>query len=219
MERPADDPVSRSHKPAKVVLVNGLWTPALVMGSIGRRLLLDGYEPCYFHYRGRDDFERNADSLARHVGQLGAHVHCVGHSLGGLLLLRALSALGGLPIGRTVFIASPVRGAESARRLARLPMGTWLLGRSARALSEGVEARWRRAEPLGLIVGTSQLGLGRLLGPLEGANDGVVREEETRVEGSAATLRVASSHTPMLFSRQVAAAIGRFLEGGRFGAP
>lgn len=216
MERPATDPVTGPHQTRHVVLVHGLWTPATVMRPIGRWLVRCGYEPSYFRYLGRDDFEANAVALDRFIERLAGPAHYVGHSLGGLLLLRTLGARVDIPIGRTVFIASPVGGAESARRLARAASGRLLLGRAMGVLCTGIEPRWHRRERLGIIVGTGKFGLGRLLGALDGINDGVVREAETRVAGSADTLMIGSAHTPLLLSRRVAEAVAHFLATGRF---
>lgn len=216
MERPATDPVTVLRETPNVVLVHGLWTPASVMRPIGRLLSRRGYDALYFRYQGRDDFEANAAALGRFIGRLDAPAHYVGHSLGGLLLLQVLRARPDVPIGRAVFIAAPVGGAESARRLARSRPGRFLLGRAIGALATGIEPVWRRPEPLGLIVGTGKFGLGRLLGALEGMNDGVVREVETRVAGSAETIMIDCAHTPLLFSRRAAEAVARFLGTGRF---
>ena len=216
MERPATDPVIGLRQTRDVVLVHGLWTPAAVMLPIGRRLARCGYDPHYFRYRSRGDFPANAAALERFIERLGGPSHYVGHSLGGLLLLRVLRARVDMPVGRTVFIASPLGGAESARRLARTAPGRFLLGRAAEVLSAGIEPCWDRREPLGLIVGMGKLGLGRMLGTLEGNNDGVVREAETRIAGSSETFVIGCAHTPLLFSRRVAEAVGRFLGTGRF---
>jgi len=199
-----------------VVLVHGLWMPSAMMWPLARRLTHSGFRPVLFGYRGRDDFAANALRLAEFVKRLGSPAHYVGHSLGGVLLLEFLGADPNLQIGSVVLIAAPVRGSESARRLARIPIGRWMLGMSRFRLCETTQPTWRRSEPLGIIAGTRATGIGRILGELQGENDGVVGAEEIGVEGCRDEARFALGHTPLLFSRRVAAQIARFLEAGRF---
>jgi hypothetical protein len=77
-------------------------------------------------------------------------------------------------------------------------------------------ASWRRDAPLGVIAGTLALGLGRTLGPLPGPNDGVVRVEETTVDGMAQRALVPLPHSALIVSGRVARLIDRFFAGGRF---
>ncbi len=77
-------------------------------------------------------------------------------------------------------------------------------------------ATWRRPEPLGIIAGTLPLGLGWMTGRLPGRSDGVVRVEETLVEGMAQQVTVPVAHSALIASRRVAGLVGRFLAAGRF---
>ncbi len=58
-------------------------------------------------------------------------LHLVGHSLGGLVILKLFERGGGadLPPGRIVLLGPPLRGSRAARNLARLPFGKTILGR------------------------------------------------------------------------------------------
>ena len=76
----------------------------------------------------------------------------------------------------------------------------------------------RGGVPLGVGAGTRALGLGRMFGPLPGANDGVVRVEETTVEGMRERLVLPVGHSEMLVSPRVAHAVRDFLAHGRFSA-
>ena len=104
----------------------------------------------------------------------------------------------------------------SARRLARLGWGRWFLGASEPLWREGSAARWTRPEPLGVVAGTLPLGLGRLFGALPGPNDGVVRLEETAIEGMRERAVLHVGHSAMLVSARVAAQVASFLEDARF---
>ena len=69
---------------------------------------------------------------------------------------------------------------------------------------------------VGVIAGMRQVGLGRMVVQLEGANDGVVRVEETRLPGLADHRVLPVSHSGMLLSRQVARQCALFLRHGKF---
>lgn len=200
-----------------VVLVHGLWVPALVMSALSAMLAREGYRCHRFGYPGR------AQPLAAHAARLEAFArrrapqgaHFIGHSLGGLVVLAALEAAPALPVGRVVLLGTPARGCAAGRRFATHALGRWFLGAS-HALWREHPARWTRPEPLGVIAGTVPFGLGRALGRLDGPNDGVVRVEETRIEGMAAHLALPVGHSTMIVAPRVARAVRGFLATGRF---
>jgi hypothetical protein len=70
-----------------------------------------------------------------------------------------------------------------------------------------------------VVAGTLPIGLGRLIGPLPGPNDGVVTVEETGIAGMADRLVLPVSHSAMLVSARVADCVAAFLHEGRFPAP
>jgi len=201
---------------AEVVLVPGLWMPVAAMRVMARRLEQAGYTVHAFAYGGRASFD---DNLVRFTSCLrerlaGRPAHLVGHSLGGVLILEALHDAG-VPAASAVLLGAPVRGCMAGRRLADYPGGRWMMGGCRERWTER-EARWRRAEPLGVIAGTVPLGLGRVLGRLPGDSDGVVRVEETAVEGMADRMLVPLGHSMLIFSRDVCALLDRFMRNGRF---
>jgi pimeloyl-ACP methyl ester carboxylesterase len=159
-----------------------------------------------------------SDTAARVAREVGP-AHFVGHSLGGLVILRMLERHREVAAGNIVLLGTPARGNFAGRRLARHRWGRWMLGASAPLWSEGRAARWTRSEPLGVIAGTLSLGLGRVLGALPGANDGVVRLAETEIEGTRARTTVRVSHSAMLVSPRVAAEVVAFLRHARFADP
>lgn len=201
----------------EVVLVPGLWMPSIAMTVLRGRLARAGWAPQVFIYRGRDVLEANVASLAAFVRERlgGRRAHFVGHSLGGVLILEALCRHAELPVASVVLLGAPVRGCMAGRRLGRHPLGRWMLGASGPRWSE-CDARWARPEPLGVIAGTLPFGLGRALGTLPGENDGVVRVEETAVEGMTQQVRVPEGHSMLILSSRVAGLATRFFEHGRF---
>jgi pimeloyl-ACP methyl ester carboxylesterase len=150
-------------------------------------------------------------------------VHLVGHSLGGLVIYRAFE-LGLLAPNRfsgdfcrVVFLGSPVRGSQSARALMALGPAQRLLGHvGGPHLPQGVPPSWPFAAQLGIIAGTDPRGLGRLLGPFAGPNDGTVAVAETQLEGATDSCELPLTHTGLCFSRVAAQRITAFLERGRF---
>ncbi len=201
----------------EVVLVSGLWVPAMAMGFIAGRLARAGFAPARFAYLGREPIEKNVERFARFVRSRAWNgaPHFVGHSLGGVLVFDMLSACPDIPAGRVVLVGAPVRGSLAGRRLGSYAPGRWMLGCSVTRWTER-DATWRRPEALGVIAGTLPVGLGRLLGRLPGDNDGVVRVEETTVTGMADRALLRQAHSQLAFSGGAATLIERFLVRGRF---
>jgi hypothetical protein len=214
-----------------VVYVHGLWLhgweSALLCRRLSRQLACEAH---MFRYPSVSaDLATNAHALARFLAALRTDtLHLVGHSMGGLVILKCfsseVSADGlqrdgrALPPGRIVLLASPVRGSRAAQRLARLPFGKRILGSTAgEALLTAREGRWNGVRELGVIAGDLAFGFGRLLGPLNAPSDGTVLVEETRLAGAKAQLTLPVSHTGMMVSATVARQTAAFLRDGRFG--
>ena len=198
---------------SEVILVPGLWMPAAAMTLIARRLARAGYVTRWFGYSGRQPLEANIERLARFVD--GRPAHLVRHSMGGVLIYDTLRRHPQLATGRVVLLGAPVRGCFAGRRLQANAIGRWMLGASAARWAE-CEARWEGREPLGVVAGTVPMGLGRALGALPGENDGVVRVEETVIEGATERVLVRQAHSMLPVSGHVAGLVQRFLDGGRF---
>ncbi len=207
-----------------VVYVHGLWQQR-AEGFLLRRRLTQSVqaEARTFPYASvAADAGTNVRELARFLAALRTDtLHLVGHSLGGLLILRLFeedaAARAWLPPGRIVLMGSPVRGSRTAQNLARLPLGRVILGRAGEELLSSRERRWGGLRDLGVIAGNSGFGVGRLLGTLEGPGDGTVRVEETELPGEADRVLLPVSHTGMMFSEAVASAAAMCLKTGRFG--
>ena len=149
----------------------------------------------------------------------GQHAH--GLLAGGLQALEQLLpglcqelARGGAPTGDNLRDAAWI---FSGRRLALLPGGRWLLGRSMvqwlneprPALSEDFD--------IGVIAGSGGIGMGRLIAPgLPRPHDGVISVQETRVPGMRDHIVLPVSHTAMLFSECVVRQTDAYLERGCF---
>jgi len=215
---------------AIVVYVHGLWFGGGESILLRRRLsrALEAETRVFSYPSLGASLTENAAALGRYLQKIPAdRVHLVAHSMGGLLVLelfeqgfaawRALEGSSALPPGRIVLMGSPVRGSRSAARLARLPLGRALLGRTALdVLLVPRERRWSRERELGVIAGDLGIGLGKILGAMDAPNDGTVLVEETDLPGATEQLRLPVSHTGLVFSAAVARQTAAFLRDGRF---
>lgn len=202
-----------------VVLVHGLWMRGFAMEWMRRRVARSGYSTLAYSYPAiRLTLSENAERLADYLRELNAsRLHLVGHSLGGLIILRAIDATPALPPGRVVLLGTPVTGSYAARRLQGLPGGRTALGRS---LAEWLGPRQPVSAPpreTGVIAGNMSLGMGRIVAPrLPLPNDGAVSVEETRLPGMRDHIVLPVSHSGMLVSRAVPRQICAFLRDGAF---
>lgn len=202
-----------------VVLVHGLWMPGLAMTPLAARLARAGLRCHVFRYAGRaHPLEAHAERLLRFARERAPDgAHFVAHSLGGLVVLRALDTDRNIRVGRVVLLGTPAQGCFAGRRLARLGVGRWMLGASEPLWRERAVARcWARPESLGVIAGTLPLGLGSVVAPLGGPADGVVRVAETDVPGMTERVVLTVNHSGLLVSARVAAQVLEFLREGRF---
>lgn len=204
---------------ATVVLLHGLWLNAFVMGVMRRRLERGGYAVYTYSYPSvRLALTEVAERVARFCDELPAGpVHFVGHSMGGLVALKAAALVPQARRGRVVLVGTPYADSYSARRLSGLPGGHKILGRSiAQWLSEPRPVAPEGSE-IGVIAGSLGIGLGRLIAPqLPKPNDGVVTVAETEVPGMRDQVVLPVGHSQMLISAEVARQACAFLGLGRF---
>jgi len=203
------------------VVVHGLWMNGLESFLLRSRLAEAGFLPLVFRYPSTQArIGEVADQLAARLRAFdSAPVHLIGHSLGGLVIVETLERHDILPDGRVVLMGSPVQGSRTARAIASWSLGPQLLGRLAAAeLTRGQRRAWRWPRELGVIAGSRSAGIGRLLTDLPAPNDGTVAVDETRVAGAKEHIVLDVSHTGMLLSAEVAAAVIAFMRGGRFGS-
>ena len=207
--------------PGRVLLVHGLWYGRPGMLRLARRLRKRGWACELFGYSSvftapDSNVKRLAERVAGLQDQDDAPLHLVGHSLGGLVILKMLAdwhtELDG---GRVVLLGSPLNGSAVARRmLGNRLLKPWV-GRAAKLLDAGLDDLPGDRE-VAAIAGTSSLGVGRLFADLEKPHDGTVTVAETKVPGLADHLELPVSHTGLVLSRNVAQATDAFLRCGRF---
>jgi len=196
---------AETKKCETVVLVHGLWMSGREMRVLGGRLEEAGFRVRYFRYRSwRGGLAQAAGDLRKFVEAAdGERVHLVGHSLGGVVIAKMVEEAPLSRPGRVAMLGSPMGGSAAAGIMSRRRVGRWLVGGVIR---EGIvehSPKWPGGRDLLVVAGDIPLGSGLLLG-LPKPHDGVVRVEETRVEG-VRTVTVRASHVGLLLSRKVAA--------------
>jgi pimeloyl-ACP methyl ester carboxylesterase len=200
-----------------VVLVHGLWTGSWALAILAARLRHCGYDTRAFQYPSMGaSLSANAAALARFAVSFAVpRVHFIGHSMGGLVVLRMLEATPELACGRTVLLGSPYGGSKAAEALARTAPGRLILGHTLMEWLRGSHSKPEQYE-IGVLAGGRNVGLGRLVTRLPDPNDGVVTEAEARVPGMNDFICLQVTHTEMLWSRKVAHQACAFLLSGRF---
>ena len=204
-----------------VVYVHGLWLSGHEGLLLRRRLVRErGYAWHMFSYASTLlTMDAIADALHEFIATLRMpRVHLLGHSLGGLAILRCLERHPAQPPGRVVFLGTPSMASRAANALGRLRLGRAILGPAAsEELLYAHAHRWAQQRELGIIAGTRSLSVGRLVTKFDEDNDGIVAVSETRLPGATAHLTLPVSHTGLLLSARVAHEVGQFLEYGHFG--
>jgi pimeloyl-ACP methyl ester carboxylesterase len=205
-----------------IVFVHGLWLTGVESTFLRRRLATD--LDCAAHTFRYPSVSASMTDILQRLAAFAAQLevrtlHFIGHSLGGIVLLRFFNQASELPPGRVVLLGSPVRGSLAARNVARWPLAAAVMGRNVDAeVLEPRLPRWNHPREIGVIAGDLSLGLGRLFGELGGPNDGTICVEETELPGATDRIVLPVSHTGLLFSADVAHQTAAFLANGRFDA-
>lgn len=193
------------------------------LGVLKRRLQAQSpFRPVAFSYPSiGGSMADHASSLIEFArAQRSDELHFIGHSLGGLVILRALQLTNDLPPGKAVLLGTPSQGSKAAQGVARwMPFGRAILGPAA--FEEVIEAgarEWSGRREIGVIAGSMGmgLGLGRLFADFDADHDGTVAVAETQLPGARDHIVMPTSHTGMLFSADVADQAVHFLANGAF---
>ncbi|PID60760.1 MAG: acetyltransferase/hydrolase [Gammaproteobacteria bacterium] len=204
--------------PEVTFLVHGIWQHGSLLGLLSRVLGARGLNtrPLSYDFLNRSP-EQNAAALYRTIQRSGARrVNLVAHSLGGIVVLHLLEQHPEMPIGRIVFLGSPVKGSFVAERMHANRLLRPLLGRSIERGLLGGAPRYKGPWPLGIITGSGSFGISSLLYPVGEDSDGVVREQETELDNVSDRIRLPYSHSNLVFSRRCAEQVAEFLLVGRF---
>jgi hypothetical protein len=198
------------------------------MTPVARTLSARGWEILNLGYPSRHaDIATLAAQVGDQISQWAcdAQVDVVTHSLGGIVLRRAVAGghLSATRVHRVVMLGPPNQGSELADVLPRVPIigrvYRWFTGAAGEELgtgSSGIAAQLPAVPfELGVIAGTLSLNpwFAAILG---GPSDGKVRVDRTRVAGMRDMLVVPSWHPALMISGEVRRQVMQFLTTGHF---
>ena len=149
------------------------------MWALAKRLRKDGFTTHIYSYpstaRTVDEHAAGLRDLCNSVRAtpLPRQLHFVAHSLGGLVVLRMLQQANDLPPGRIALLGTAMRGSAVARRVADWAIAGSVLGKIGGALERGA-GLLPHSRDVGIVEGTTSIGVGRIAGRIEKPNDGVV---------------------------------------------
>lgn len=207
-----------------VVCVHGFLSHGAGMYLIKRRLQREfNLRVSLFSYPSvRGSLDQNAAVLAKFITELGlGGAHIVGHSLGGIVALRMYANHPATVPGRLVCLGSPLSGSRAAALLNERVWAEPLIGKSLRTgVVEAAANEWGshvcETREVGIIAGTTSLGVGQFVASFDEPNDGTIAVSETYLEGARDHLVMDVSHNTMLVAPAVVDQAAAFLKRGEF---
>lgn len=201
-----------------VILLHGIWVGPIVMKPLAHRFREAGFQTRMFGYSSvLRSARQNAEQLHRRLQTIQARrIHFVAHSYGGIILMHYFNRYHDDRPGRAVLLGTPISGSARAGQFSRLPLSSYLLGKSTDHGLLGGAPACPQGREVGMIAGTRSFGVANLLGSMPGVNDGAVFLAETRSSSLTDHISLPVCHTGMLFSTRVAHQAIHFLHNGHF---
>ncbi len=210
-----------------VVLLHGLGRSTWSMRQIENTLAKAGYLVVNQSYLSR---EKSIDELANVVGEGIANcqksqptaIHFVTHSLGGILVRVYFQNHPANLVERVVMLGPPNHGSEVVDRYKNSWWFKWLTGPTGQQLGTAPDSLPNQLKPIplqiGIIAGNSSSDPW-FTSLFNGANDGKVSVDSTKLPEMKDFIQVESGHTFMANSRNVIVQIQSFLTSGYFIKP
>jgi pimeloyl-ACP methyl ester carboxylesterase len=209
-----------------VVLLHGIKKTSACMSKFARHLEGLGYRVRNLDYPStRLPIEKIAERIELEIEDAAestdGKVHLIGHSMGGLIIRAVLKNYRPSNLGRVIMIGTPNKGSPVADFLQSVPLYKKLYGPAGQQLITdqsgfadifgpvdfdlGIIAGNRTVDPISsFIIGYSR------------PNDGKVAVENTKLEGAADHIVVATNHTFFPTSKVMWRQAEVFLDNGVF---
>lgn len=204
-----------------IVLIHGMGRTPASMLILKQRLAKLGHKTHLFGYAAwAENLETVSNRLIRKIErQVGSQPYAViGHSLGSVILRRALTSLAANPPSHTFLLAPPMRACKAARYFSRFRLYRTLTGEMGSLLADEAFMQSLPLPPNTVIYAGTAGPRASWLPFGNAANDGILSLDEV-VSDSGERVEVAASHTFIMNSRAVVDDIVRRLAGTPATAP
>ena len=204
----------KAQSPARsgVVLLHGIARTSRSMSAMEKALKASGFRTLNLDYASR---RKPLDQLAADIhppilnfaNGLGADLHFVGHSMGGLLARVYLARHRPKRLGRVVMLGTPNQGSEVADTLRNHAIFRRFYGPAGQQLATGPDAALTALPAIDYCVGI--IAGNRSIDPISSTfvlpkpNDGKVSVANTKLAGMTGHIVVGASH-PMLARKKAA---------------
>ena len=208
-----------------VILLHGLARSSKPMQKLAEAARGDGYAVINLDYPSTSATVESlaashlAPAVEAAIAAGATRIHFITHSMGGIVVRQYLATQSPPQLGRVVMLGPPSRGSELVDRLGSYAPFAWVNGPAGGQLGTGPESLPNRLGParypVGVIAGT--LSYNPIYSALiDGADDGKVGVERTRLEGMSDFLVMEVNHTFMMRNERVIRQSLHFLREGRF---
>jgi pimeloyl-ACP methyl ester carboxylesterase len=205
-----------------VILLHGLARTSASMDFLQSALEQEGYSVANIDYPSRKHNIAKLAEMAIDAGLdacMGAKIHFVTHSLGGILVRYYLEIKKIHNLGRVVMLAPPNQGSQVVDNWRCVPGYSFLNGPAGLELGTDSSSVPLALGPvdyeLGVIAGTKSVNLILSLS-LPNPNDGKISVQNTKVAGMKDFITVPHSHPFIMNSDLVAEQTINFLREGSF---
>ena len=201
-----------------IVLLHGMGRSHRIFARLSDALKAAGFAVASISYPStRRSIEQHVEQLRELLGEVEGYrrIHFVSHSLGGILIRGLLAPEAPTPdweVGRIVMMAPPNRGSAWAEAAQDKLAFRLLFGSTGRGLTPDALSELSIPQVPILVIAGARNGNGGWNPLLEGANDGVVRVDETHLEGESEHRVVHSLHTFIMDHPESIAATIEFLQ-------
>lgn len=210
-----------------VLILHGILRTPLSMGAFERFFKKRGFCVLNLPYPSRHhDLSALVDIIHAPIQKFretfDGKLHCVGYSMGGLLMRAYLNRYGIRGLGRVVLIGTPNGGSEVADYLQNRLLYQWVFGPAGQNLITDQTGFQHLFAPLkaevGIIAGNqSSPPFGFTMAGRD--NDGKVTVDSTHLREEKDHLTLPTSHMGLLFHPKVRAQTLAFIRNGTFDRP